>query len=386
MSSQYGQRSTLGVSDSNLHIEIEDQITKFPDPRRELIKRLSGKNFKNAVTSHKYEWSTRDNRAVKATLALPLAADAYTMTVAEPGVFNKDDIFQDKNGVQYVVESVAGGVVVNFRLLSGTKLALASSSPTEKVLKIVGGATPQGADADDMVTGNPADLYNYVSNFEDVVDLSDMEHASLLRGEEGSGALIARKEMELTEKLQNSIIAGIRTKSDAYKVTTMGGMKNLIDTYAPANAIDFGGNIWASDASVISKLDDGFDIVSAKAFDKPVMYVGSKFMRKFKFIQDDVVRTDLREKARGIGVVKTYMSHLFGDIDVVLLQERAGLMDDLAFIVDESSIGYKPFKGLAWHTYPLARMGQSFRWQVAGVYTFKMDIPESAVYFYNLGV
>lgn len=383
MSTTYGQRSTLGALDQDLHINIEDQIVKYPDPRRELLKRLSGKNFKSEVKSHKYEWSTRDNRAVKATVAIPVGATSNTVTVAEPGVFNKDDVFQDSAGTQYAVESVAGGVVLTFRRIGG---AAQTSLVGNEVLQIVGGATPQGADADNMVSGGFADMYNFTSNFEDVVELSDLEHNALIRGEENSAQLIARKQMELSEKLQNSIIAGIRTKDDSRKVTTMGGMKFLIDTYAPDNAIDFGGNIWASDASVISKVDDALDIISAKAFEKPVMYVGAKFMRKFKFIQDDTVRTEIREKARGVGVVKTYLSHLFGDIDVVLLQERAGLMDDLVFFVDESMIGYKAAKNLAWQTYPLAKTGQSYRWQVAGHYTFKMDIPEACVYLYNLGV
>lgn len=383
MSTTYGQRSTLGALDQDLHINIEDQIVKYPDPRRELLKRLNGKNFKNEVKSHKYEWSTRDNRAVKATVAIPVGATATSVTVAEPGVFNKDDVFQDSAGTQYAVESVAGGVVLTFRRIGG---AAQTTLVGGEVLQIVGGATPQGADADNMVSGGFSDLYNYTSNFEDVIELSDMEHNALIRGEENSGQLIARKQMELSEKLQNSLIAGVRTKDESRKVTTMGGLKFMIDTYAPANVINFGGNIWSSDAAVISKLDDAFDIVAAKAFDKPVMYVGAKFMRKFKFIQDDTVKTELREKARGVGVVKTYLSHLFGDIDVVLLQERAGLMDDLVFIVDESMIGYKAHRGLAWQTYPLAKTGQSFKWQIAGHYTFKMDIPEACVYLWNLGV
>lgn len=380
MNAQYGQKSTLGALDSDLHIEIEDLIVKYPDPRRELLKRLSGKNFNKKVTSHKYEWSVRDNRPIKGTLALPLAIDGLVATVAEPGVFNKDDLIQDENNVQYAVESVAGGVVLSLRVITGTKAALAGGA----TLKIVGGATPQGADADNMVTTGHEDLYNYVSNFEDVVKLSSQQHASMIRGDENSTQLIARKQMELSEKLQNSIIAGVRTIDYGREVTTMGGMKNMIDTYAPANAIDFGGDIWSSDSAVISKIDDCLDIISAKAFQKPVMYVGAKWMRKFKFIQDDVVRTDLREKARGVGVVKTYLSHLFGDIDVVLLQERAGLMDDLVFFVDESMIGYKA--QIPWNTYPLAKVGQSYRWQVEGVYTFKMDIPEACVYLHNLGV
>jgi hypothetical protein len=103
-------------------------------------------------------------------------------------------------------------------------------------------------------------------------------------------------------------------------------------------------------------------------------------------VQDDLVRTTLANKDRGVGVVDTYLSHLFGNVDVVLLQERAGLMDDLVFMVDESQIGYKAMRNRGWFTTPLAKLGDSYRWQVLGEYTFKMDIPESAVYLHNLGV
>jgi hypothetical protein len=384
MPAQYGQRSTLGASDLNLHLNIESAIEKFPNPRIELLKRLNGKNFKAEVRSHKYEWSTRDNRPIKAGVVnLTVASGATSMIVDTAGVFNKDDVFRKPDGELCIVTAVTGGTNVDFRHLAGTPESLVAAD----VVTVVGGATPQGAAADNMVTTGFNDLYNYTQNFEDVVELSDQEHAALIRGEENSGELIARKEKELMEKLQNTLVIGMRTKDDANKVTTLGGLKYMIDTYASDNAINFGGaSSWTNDTTAIGKLDDAFDIISNKAFDKPVMYVGAKWMRKFKFIQDDIARTTLKDKSRGVGVVDVYLSHLFGNVDVVLLQERAGLMDDLAFIIDESMVGYKPQKGLAWHTYPLARVGQSYKWQVAGHYTFKMDIPEACVYLYNLGV
>jgi hypothetical protein len=384
MPAQYGQRSTLGASDLNLHLNIESAIEKFPNPRIELLKRLNGKNFKAEVRSHKYEWSTRDNRPIKAGVVnLTVASGATSMIVDTAGVFNKDDVFRKPDGELCIVTAVTGGTNVDFRHLAGTPESLVAAD----VVTVVGGATPQGAAADNMVTTGFNDLYNYTQNFEDVVELSDQEHAALIRGEENSGELIARKEKELMEKLQNTLVIGMRTKDDANKVTTLGGLKYMIDTYASDNAINFGGaSSWTNDTTAIGKLDDAFDIISNKAFDKPVMYVGAKWMRKFKFIQDDIARTTLKDKSRGVGVVDVYLSHLFGNVDVVLLQERAGLMDDLVFIIDESMVGYKPQKGLAWHTYPLARVGQSYRWQVAGHYTFKMDIPEACVYLYNLGV
>jgi hypothetical protein len=379
----YGQKSTLGASTLELHINIEDQVEKFPKYRRELINRLDGKNFKKPVKSHKYEWSLRENRPLSSTLSIEAADDATSMVVADPGVFNVDDLFQDPNGAQYVVTAVAGGVNVTFEKLSGTQQTLAAGS---KVI-IVGGATPQGKNADDMVTTGFDDLYNYTSIIEDVVDLSGTQHHSLIRGDENSGELIARKQMELTEKLQRQLIAGIRTKADASKRTTMGGLKYMIDTYAASNAVDFGGDIWASDTAVQDKIDDVLDIIAEKAFEKPVMYVTPAFMKKFKYIQADRAYTTVgTSEKRGIGVVKKYDSHVFGLIDVVQLQGLDGLMDDFVGFVDESMIGYKAMRNRGWFTTPLAKLGDSYRWQVLGEYTFKMDIPQANAYMYDLGL
>lgn len=382
MSASYGQRSTAGVADIDLHLNIEDQVVNFPKYRRELINRWSGKNFKKDVNGHKYEWSTRDNRKLQTTLAVAIDDSATSMVVADPGVFNVDDVFQMPGGAQFYVESVGGGVNITFRKIAGTQVAQDIGAE----VAIVGMGTPQGKVADTMVVTGFEDYYNFISNFEDVVDLTDVEHKAMLRGEENSGQLIARKQMELTEKLQRSLIAGIRTEDKGRKQWTMGGLKYMIDTYAANNAVDFGGDIWASDTDVQDKIDDVLDIIAEKAFEKPVMYVTPSFMRKFKYIQDDTTRTSLKESARGVGVVKTYLSHTFGEIDVVQLQGMGNVMADNVFFVDESQVGYKAHKGLAWHTYPLAKVGQSYRWQVAGHYTMKLDIPQAAAYLYNLGL
>lgn len=379
---QYGQRSTLGARELDLHINIEDQVVNFPKYRRELINRLSGKNFKKEVKSHKYEWSTRDNRKLQTTLAVAINDSATSMVVADPGVFNVDDVFQMPGGAQFVVEAVAGGINVTFRKIAGTQAA--ADIGAEMV--IIGGGTPQGKNADNMVVTPFEDYYNFTSIIEDVVDLTGTQHAAMIRGEENSGQLIARKQMELTEKLQRQLIAGIRTEDKGRKLTTMGGLKNLIDTYAPQNAIDFGGDIWASDTAVEDKIDDALDIIAEKAFDKPVMYVTPGFMRKFKYIQRDTLQTGLKESARGTGVVKEYLSHTFGKIDVVQLQGMGNVMSDLVFFVDESMFGYKPHRNRGWFTSPLAKLGDSYRWQVLGEYTAKLDIPEAAVYLHNLGL
>jgi len=121
-------------------------------------------------------------------------------------------------------------------------------------------------------------------------------------------------------------------------------------------------------------------------FDKPTIYVGAKFMRKFKYLMADLIRTDQENDVRGVGVVGTYLSHLYGKVKVVLIQERTGWMDDYVFMVDESMIGQKAQKGREWQTYPLGRLGDSFRWQVLSERTIKIDNPEACAYLTNLGV
>lgn len=381
---QYGQRSTLGARDLDLHIDIEDNIKDYPKYRRELINRLSGKNFEKPVKSHKYEWGNRDNRKFTTTVNVGCAADGTTIVVNDPGVFNVDEVFQDAAGSQYIVESVGGGVNITFRHLTGSTAQ--TTIVSGETVTVVGAATPQGKNADNMIVTPFVDLYNFTTILEDVVDLTGTQHKSMIRGEEGSDKLIARKQMELVEKWQRQMVVGVRMEDKARKITTSGGMKFLIDTYAPDNAVDFGGDIWASDRAVEDAIDGALDIIADRAFEKPVMYVTPAFMKKFKYIQDDTTRTTLREKSRGVGVVKTYMSHTFGEIDVVQLQGMDSVMDDLVFLVDESMIGYKAMQGRSWFTSPLAKLGDSYRWQVLGEYTFKMDVPEACVYLYNLGL
>lgn len=378
----YGQGSTFEASDKALYLNIEKEIKKYPSPRIELLKRIG--SFDQPVNSHKIEWSRRDNRPVKALVVNGGDANATVITVDTPGVFNVDDILEKPNGQQMVVEAVSGGTQIQFRALAGTPEVLV----TGNTVKRVGMATPQGKVADNMVRTGYEDLYNYTSILEDVVDLSGTEHNALIRGHENSGQLIARKQQELAEIWQSQMVLGKRTKNDALKTTTNAGIVQLLQLYAPNNIIDFGGTgTWSltGDNGPMGKVDNALDVLSAKVMDKPVMYVGAKFMRKFKYQMSDTIRTDQENDSRGVGVVGTYLSHLFGKIKVVLIQERTGWMDNMVLFVDESDIGQKAMKGREWQTYPLARLGDSYRWQVLSERTVKIGNPEGHAMLINLG-
>lgn len=377
----YGQGSTFESTDKELYLNIAKEVKKFPAPRMELVKRIG--SFDQPVVSHKIEWSLKDNRPVRAKLAVAAGSGATTFVVDTPGVFNVDDLIQLPGGQQHIVTAVSGGTQLTTRIWAGSNEA---TDIGDTIIR-VGGATAQGKDADDMVKHGYQDLYNYTSILEDVVNLSGTAHNALIRGEENSGQLIARKLQELQEVWQTQMIFGIRQKDDVTKTTTNGGIKFLIDEYASANAVDFGGSAtWSGSGSAgpQGKVDRLLGKIAVKAFEKPVLYMGAGFMEKFKYLMSDTIRTEQENDTRGIGVVGTYLSHVFGKVKIVLIQERTGYMNDLVLAIDESMVGQKAHRGRDWQTYPLGRRGDSFQWQVLSERTIKIDNPQACGYLYNL--
>ena len=378
----YGQKSTLSATDSALHINIEDQIVKYPDWQFPLLKRWSSKVFAKAVQSHKYEWTERELRPIKAKVAsATVAADATTFYVDTSGVFNVDDVLQKPDGEIVIVTGVAGGTLLTIKAWTGTPETMSLND----TVKRIGVATAQGKKADSMVITGPEDLYNYSQIFEDVVELSGSQRYALIHGDESQSELISRKQKELAEMLQLSLLVGARNKDTASKTYTLGGLKYFIDTYAADNVIDFGAD-WATDATVIGKFEDAIEKIADANGGKPTIYMGYKAMRKFTNIQEDQIGAQGRNtKSRGIGVATTYLSQL-GDLDVVLIRERAGVMNDLIFFVDEEKAGYKAYNKRGWFTEELAKDGDAYKWQVLGEYTAKFETPKVFAYMHNLGL
>lgn len=385
VNSIYGQQSTLSASDENLRINIEDTIKSYPDWMFPILKRWNGSNFGKEVRSHKYEWSERDLRPTKTTVASETVADSDTQFyVQQPGVFNVDDVLMAPDGEQMIVTAVAGGTLLT--VVRGWGGSTPESMTLGETVKRIGVASRQGALVDNMVIQTPEDLYNYTQIFEDVVEMSDTQHRSMIHGDEGSSKLIDRKQKELMEMLQLSLLVGRRYKDTANKRYSMGGLKYFIDTYASENAIDFGGvGVWGTDSSVRAKFNAVIEKIADKGGDKPEIYVGYKAMEKLAEMEATFVRTVKTENSRGLKVPEKFLSTL-GELNIHLIRERAGVMDNLIFFCQEDSVGYKPMKKRGWFTEEKPYAGDGHIWQVVGEYTAKFDLPKLNGYLYNLGL
>jgi len=379
----YGQKSTMSATDSALHINIEDAIGKYPDWQFPLLKRWNSSIFKSEIKSHKYEWTEKELRPIKCKVAsATVAADATTMYVDTAGVFNVDDVLQKPDGEQVIVTAVSGGTLLTISHLAGTP----ESMVLGETVKRVGIASPQGKKADSMVIAGTADLFNYTQIFEDVVNLSGTQRYALVHGDASQAELISDKQKELMEVLQSTLLVGNRTINKEEKRTTMGGLKFMIDTYAPENIIDFGGaSTWTDPDDVKAKLDDAIEKIANNMGGKPVIYLGYKAMRKLKDLADGTIFTKTSDKTRGTAMPEQYLSQL-GALDLVMIRERAGILDDLIFFVDEEQVGFKAFRNRGWFTKELAIVGDSYDWQILGEYTEKVATPKVHAYIYNLGL
>lgn len=388
MQSVYGQKSTFSATDANLHINIEDLVVKYPDYKFPALKRLSGKVFKKEVLSHKYEWTERDLRPISAGVVSEVGQSAVSVTVDTAGVFNEHDVVENpRTGERLLVTEVSGGVNLTVERGFQSTSALGSALIEADTLVRVGVAAPEGAGTRPAISIGADDFYNYTQTYTDTVFMSDSQYKGFVHGDETQTDAIQRIQQELMEGLHLNLFTGRRYRNAAQKVSTMGGLKYFVDTYAPNNVIDFGGaGTWSSDTSVIGKFEDAVQSISDKMGGKPTIYATYSALRKLRLVQDDTVRSTRSDKARGIGVIDTYLSGM-GELDIVQIVDRSGILNNLVFFVDEANVGYKAKKGRGWFTEERPFDGDGHKMAVVGEYTMKVETPKATLaYISNLGL
>lgn len=387
MGAIYGQKSSFSATDGNLRINIEDLIEKYEDFKFPALKRLSGNIFKKDVLSHKYEWSERDLRPIKTTAVNQVSAAAQAVAVVDAGVFNVNDVIEVvRTGEKLRVTSTegAGTLPTIERGFEGTLSAIIIEGDS---LVRIGKAAPEGAEFGTAITVSGEDIYNYTQVRDDTVEMSDGQYKGFIRGDETQSEGIQRVQQELMEGQHLELFLGNRYRNAAQKISTTGGIKYFTDTYAPDNVIDFGGAAtWNSDINALNKFEDAVEKLSDKMGGKPVIYATYKALRKFRLIQDDTIRTQKGDKSRGIGVVDTLLTGM-GELDIVQVIDRTGLLNDYIFFVDEKNVGIKARKGRGWFTEHLPKTKDGHTWSVVGEYTNKFRLPKASLaYVHNLGL
>lgn len=401
----YGQVSTYNSNNAsqlnNLHISIEDLVSRYPRKKFPLLTRLTGKIFDKEVDNPKYQWKQENLRATKDLLGANISSISATTCVATtPGVFNVDDVIKVDSEVMIVTAVAADGITLTVIRGWNSTAATHTTGATENIYRI-GVAAQEGADADGAVTQPLSDLYNYTQIFEDVVQLTGTEMEAFLyrtdQGNDNASNQITIKQQELMEMLQTALLLGT-AYDDGTSRRSLGGLKYFIDTYAASNGVDAGGaSNWTTQSTLIpsgvtgeqytviqEKLDTLIQTLVYNRATPTALYVGYKALRRMMIWQVGIHRVDRGDdKTLGNGIPAKYMSQA-GELDIVLIPGDA--LNDLIFVVDETRYGYKAFKNRGWFTELLAKTGDSSKWQVLGEYTTKVSVPQVHGYLWDLGL
>jgi len=400
MAAVYGKQSTYDQSSlGTLRVSIEDFVGKYPKLELPLLNRIGGDIFEKTVDNTKTEWKEENLRPTQDKLGSALeSTDGTEVVVETAGVFNKDDVVQV--GSEHMVVTAVASDGVTLTVSRGWASTTPATALDEAVIRRIGIAAPEGADADGAVRQPLSDFYNYTQIFEDVVEMTDTEeNAFIYRTKEGgsnSQNQIVTKQKELLQMQQLAYFFGRRHNDTLSDRRTTGGMKFFVDTYASSNAIDMGGaSAWKTSSTIVTsgileytkaqeKIDDAIETIANNRGKPTAMYVGYKALRYMGLFGLNSVRSERKDTNRGITAVKTYTSQV-GELDVVMIPGVE--FNDMIFIVDEDKIGHKAFKNRAWFTKKLAENGDSHKWQVLGEYIFGMKtVKAGAAYLYNLGL
>lgn len=370
-----GQKTTF-TSDLNSAIWLEDNVQNYPDRKIPLVKRWDSKVFEKDITKPIYGWLEQEARKLATPISAAMDASQTYFMASEYGVFNKDDVV--RIGDEHLsVLSVQGNQVNVQRGVAGTTAATHDSGLTAAC---VGIAAPEGADADDMVIGSPTKLYNYTQIFEDVVNLSGTQNESLIKGDEKAAKLLARKEKEIWERINTALLFGKRGYDQNNQKRYMGGLDWFIRNYAPDNIVGGAGITWGSsdDVEVYSVIENAVAKVIDYCGDKLTIYTDHKGVRNLTFLQyQRLVNQNRKDKGLGVNVVTNYMSQL-GDIPVVLIPDSTGLINGNFYLVDESKVGYKTYKGRGMRAQQMGIRGDSYKWQIKTELTMKLGTPKVA--------
>lgn len=390
----------------DLVVSIEDLVKEYPPQRFPLVQRLNGDIFEKEVDNPYHQWKVENLRPETDLLATAITdgtpGTTTTVVATTPGVFNIDDvIIVEGSGIseQMIVTAVAGdGITLTvIRKWAGTT---ASNYTVGQTIRRIGIASSEGADMHQAVNQGLDTLFNYSQIFEDTVDLSGTElTAHLYKTGKGSnmGVKVQKKQQELLQMLQASIVRGVANNDTGTKRRTMGGLKWFIDNFASSNIIHASGvNDWTTQSTYLPSsattiytkmqqyIDDLALTIEGHMGTCTELWVGPSARRRMNLWQIDRIRIpEGKEGTKGERMAEVIETTV-GKLEVVTVPGHA--MDDLIMLVDGTRIGYKPFVGRGWGIYEKGRSGDSQTKQILGEYTMQVATPKVFGYIDTLGL
>lgn len=307
-------------------LQIEDGI-KFLNTKDNgiaFIKKLLANRAGKVAKSYKYQWDETALPARRETVTM-LIGDG-TVTVSNSAAYHVGDILKVESEVMRVTALTNATTLTVTRGYAGT----AAAAHTAKTMFNLGYAAVENSTGPDSMTTTSSRLYNYVEQFEDAVELSDLQIATLTTDGNPLDRQLERITFSFWKRFANAAMKGVRYEDTSLNIHLMGGLDQFVTT----NVTSVGG------ALSITNLDDNIynQVIAGGNPDTIVCHPYQK--RKLDALDNNLIRTGKRDGVAGGGRAMTWQSGIL-DHDLDIIVDHTVGTDEL-YILDSSTMAIIP--------------------------------------------
>lgn len=303
---------------------------------------------------------------------LRLSSSHITRSKITAGTLLKNQLSGKTEVVQ--VTAVSGTSATVTRGYGGTSAQTHAAGAT---WEIIANPRPQGMEGPADESTARSLVHNYTQIFSKGVKITgtaqSIEHAGISAEDDYQIDLRLR---ELKRELDRTAIMGARAGAD---VTTnvYGTMGGIIEFVGFIGAGNNNGTAETLTPSVLNTMikncwDDGLT--------PNAVLVGGVQKQKISAFDQEFRRSTLDSRRAGY-TVEEFVSDL--GISLRVIVDR-WVPNDVAIVFDTNKVRIMPLKGRSFFLEPLAKTGDSSKWQIVGEYTMEVRNASAAAYHFNL--
>lgn len=302
-----GQGTTVNLDE--IFEDLEAEIKMIGWSKARLFARLRKVEDSKQL---KHEWVEDEFCPTSTTLAAVRVATSLLATLTHAFRIRKFEICRIGKSVVRVID-IKSGATISFTSVGGDTLAAESHSAGTVVIACQVGQL-EGADPQDGIQTSPSTPYNYLEQFEDKLDMTDVRSAIAAPGAPEWTRQWKKKMREHAQRMENAFVYGVAQAPSASAPALVGGLWDWISTNEKKCVADGSQSLTTEVTEVI------FEEYMGKAFEaggNPNLIVTNVVgMRALNTWYRSYYAID---KAKGpVGIHTTKIITSFGDLEIVL--------------------------------------------------------------------
>lgn len=295
---------------TNLFEDLSDEIRLIGWSKARLFSRL---RKVDDATQLKHEWDEDTYIPTSTTLAVDRQTISLLLTLTDAYRFRVGEIIRVGSSVCRITTVGGSGGTLTITSIGGKTLSAAVHDTGTPVIGLHVGQI-EGANPQDGLTAVPAGQFNYVEQFEDKIDMSDVRKASLGPGGREWTRQWKKKLKEHAQRMENAVLYGARQAPSSSVAALVGGLWDWISTGLKKVVSDTGCSVTTELTEIV------FEGVMGDAFDRGgeprLLVVNTTAMKALNTWYRSYYAIEKSEGTIGIHTTKVKTS--FGELEILL--------------------------------------------------------------------